>query len=110
MNTNPSLARTNNQAATTRGVIKRFVQVALSLLLLAAVLFIAAGRLDWWMAWAYIGLYVGNVAINALVLLPKNPELIAERGKTKVNAKSWDRMLGFFITIAMLAMLIVAGL
>ena len=91
-------------------VVKRMLQVALTLLLQAAILFISAGRLDWAMAWAYLGVYAGIVAINALVILPKSPELIAERGQTKENTKGWDKWLTTLITILTLAMLIIPGL
>lgn len=110
MNTNPSIAQSNDPVATSHGVMKRFGQVGLGLLLLATSLFLAAGRLDWGMAWAYIGLYVVNVLINALLILPKHPELIAERGATKADAKQWDRLLSLLMTCTTFAMLIVAGL
>jgi protein-S-isoprenylcysteine O-methyltransferase Ste14 len=54
--------------------------------------------------------YVGIVAVNAVVILPKNPELIAERGQTKEDTKSWDKLLTTLITIPTLIMLIIAGL
>jgi protein-S-isoprenylcysteine O-methyltransferase Ste14 len=94
----------------TAAVMKRMLQVVFTMLLQAAILFVSAGRLDWLMAWAYLGVYVGIVAVNAVVILPKNPELIAERGQTKENTKSWDRALTTLITIPTLVMLIMAGL
>ena len=94
----------------TVAVVKRMLQVALTLLLQAAILFISAGRLDWAMAWAYLGVYAGIVAVNALVILPKSPELIAERGQTKENTKGWDKWLTTLITILTLVMLIIPGL
>jgi protein-S-isoprenylcysteine O-methyltransferase Ste14 len=54
--------------------------------------------------------YVGIVTVNAVVILPKNPELIAERGQTKENTKSWDKVLTTLITISTLVMLIIPGL
>ena len=48
-------------------------------LLQAAILFISSGRLDWVMAWAYLGMYVGYVVIIALIVLPKNPGLRCRR-------------------------------
>jgi protein-S-isoprenylcysteine O-methyltransferase Ste14 len=86
------------------------LQVVFTMLLQAALLFVSAGRLDWAMAWAYLGVYAGIVAVNAVVILPKNPELIAERGQTKENTKSWDKLLTTLITIPTLVMLIIPGL
>jgi protein-S-isoprenylcysteine O-methyltransferase Ste14 len=94
----------------TAAVMKRMLQVVFTMLLQAAILFISAGRLDWVMAWAYLGVYVGIVAVNAVVILPRNPELIAERGQTKENTKGWDKLLTSLIAIPTLGTLIVAGL
>jgi protein-S-isoprenylcysteine O-methyltransferase Ste14 len=94
----------------TTAVMERMLQVVFTLSLQAAILFISAGRLDWAMAWAYLGVYAGIVAINAVVILPKSPELIAERGQTKENTKGWDKVLTSLIAIPTLGTLIVAGL
>jgi hypothetical protein len=51
-------------------VAKRFIQIGFLLLLQAAALFIAAGRLSWVAGWAYMGIYVGFIGINALIMLP----------------------------------------
>jgi protein-S-isoprenylcysteine O-methyltransferase Ste14 len=94
----------------TGGVLKRLAQVVLGGVILAACLFVPAGRLDWWAAWVYIAIYFGAVIFNALFVLGKDPELIAERGETRENTKGWDKTVTNFITIATLLTLIVAGL
>ena len=83
------------------------LQVVIQLLVLAAILFIASGHLDWVWAWAYLSVGVGIVVINTLVLAP---ELIAERGQIKEDTKDWDKLLGAFIGIPTLGTVIVAGL
>jgi protein-S-isoprenylcysteine O-methyltransferase Ste14 len=90
---------------------KRLVQVVIQFLILIAILFISSGRLDWGWAWAYIGVGVGILAINVLVVLPRHPEMIAERGKTKKEeTKDWDTKITSVITILTLAQLVGAGL
>ena len=64
-----------------RGIVKRVTQIGVQVLLLAAIFFVSSGRLDWWAAWLYLGIFVTSVVINAAILLRKNPELIAERAK-----------------------------
>ena len=64
-------------------ILKRFIQIGITALLQAAILMAAAGRFTWTWAWAYICLYILAVAVNALVLLPRRPELIAERAEVK---------------------------
>jgi protein-S-isoprenylcysteine O-methyltransferase Ste14 len=83
------------------------LQVVIQTLLIAAILFIASGRLDWGWAWAYLGVGVGILVINASVL---PPELIAERGQIKEDTKRWDKLLGASIAIPTLGTVIVAGL
>jgi len=107
MNANASVNQPNEKSDLTSRVRKRMLQVVVQFLILAAILFIASGRLDWVWAWAYLGVGVGIVAINALVL---PPELIAERGQIKEDTKSWDKVLGILLITPTLGTLIVAGL
>jgi F0F1-type ATP synthase assembly protein I len=55
----------------TRAILKRLLQVSVSTLIQAAILFIASGRFDWMMAWIYVGLIVGVPIVNSLFILPK---------------------------------------
>jgi protein-S-isoprenylcysteine O-methyltransferase Ste14 len=110
MNTSPFTQQSNTKSDVTAGVLKRLIEVGVAILIQAAILFISAGRLDWDVAWAYLVVYVGVVAINSLMILPKNPELIAERGQPKKNAKNWDKVLSSLTGVASLITLVVAGL
>ncbi len=93
-----------------RRVVRRFAQIGVSALLQAGIL-LAAGRLAWTWAWVYVALYVLTVAANALILLPRHPELIAERAEVKAGAKDWDRVLAPLVSaVGPLAMLLTAGL
>ena len=107
MDANASVDQPNGKSDLTSRVRKRMLQVVIQTLLIAAILFIASGRLDWGWAWAYLGVGVGILVINASVL---PPELIAERGQPKENVKDWDRVLAIFIIIPTLGTLIVIGL
>jgi len=107
MNANTSVEQPNGKSDLTRRIRKRLLQVAIQFLILAAILFISSGRLDWVWAWAYLGLGVGILAINVLVV---SPELIAERGEIKEDIKGWDRVLTTLIILPTLGTPIVAGL
>jgi protein-S-isoprenylcysteine O-methyltransferase Ste14 len=98
--------------ATLRPLIRRrIIQVVISIVLQGAILFTAAGSLAWPMAWAFIGVNVGFVITNALVLIPRNPEVVAERAQMKKGAKSWDKVLApLMAVLGPLLMLGVAGL
>ncbi len=100
-----------NGRSEARGEIrKRAIQVVTTYLLLAAILFVSAGRLDWGMAWLYLGVYLGVLVANLLIVLPRQPEMVAERSRIKEDAKAWDKALGIVIGIPTLGTLIVAGL
>lgn len=92
-------------------VMKRAVQVAMLLLFQAAILFLASGRLDWVMAWVYIGMYLVAISINAPIMLRHNPETIAERAEVGENWKDWDKIIGGLFALSYFVfMLLVAGL
>jgi protein-S-isoprenylcysteine O-methyltransferase Ste14 len=60
---------------------------------MVAILFLSAGRLDWVMGWALVGVYVSWDIIVALLLMPRSPGLIAERAGIQEGSKTWDIVL-----------------
>ena len=80
-----------NRAKINRIAVMRFIIV---IILMLAVLFLSAGRLDWWEAWAYTGLTLVVLIISRVVLLRNDPDLIVERltAGQKDNVKSWDKV------------------
>jgi len=83
------------------------------IILMLAVLFLSAGRLDWWEAWAYGGLALVVLIISRVVLLKTNPDLIIERmtaGQAD-NVKPWDKIFVPIIALTIpLITWVVAGL
>ena len=108
MNTNISANQPNDKSDLASMIRKRMLQVVVQFLVLAAILFISSGRLNWVWAWAYLGVGVGILAINLLVM---SPELIAERGRTdKKDTKAWDRVLTTLSIFPTMGVPIIAGL
>jgi protein-S-isoprenylcysteine O-methyltransferase Ste14 len=66
--------------------------------------------MDWFWAWAYLTVIMGVFAVNAVLFLPRNLELIAERAGAKENTKSWDRTLVKFYAIFYFVPFLIAGL
>ena len=93
-----------------RSIKKRMLQVVLQLLITSALLFLIAGTLNWPMAWALIAVQLGVLVFNALYLLPRNPEAVAERSAIKAGTKGWDRVVISLISVAAIALLVVSGL
>ena len=95
------------------GIIRRMVQVLITILIQAVVLFLSAGTLRWWDAWVYVGIYLAGVAVNAVFMLRLNPETIVERGgaAASTNWKEWDKIVGIvFAVLYFIGILVVAGL
>lgn len=94
------------------GVVRRMVQILVSLLIQGLILFGAAGTLRWGAAWVYFGLSLAGIAVNA-IFMRHNPETIAERGRGAVagNWKEWDKIVGIaFALFYFFGILLVAGL
>lgn len=113
MHTNASSNQPNEKSKITHPILKRSLQIGFNIIIQAVILFISSGRLDWIMAWAYIGVNAAIPVANMVILIQRSPDfkdLIAERTKTREDAKDWDRMLINIGALTFFAMLIAAGL
>ncbi len=99
-----------------RGAPLSAARIALSLIavlgVLAALLFIPAGRLDWPEAWALLVAYGAFLAAYAWWGLRRDPEQLRERGQARKaeNVKPWDKAIMAAYTVFLLLTPIVAGL
>jgi protein-S-isoprenylcysteine O-methyltransferase Ste14 len=93
-----------------RSGVNRIFQVLGSLMLFGVILFVAAGRLDWWEAWIFLAIYLVGVLFNGLWSMRHNPEMLNERGRIGANAKSWDKVIGIFYMVFLVAIFVLAGL
>jgi len=88
----------------------RIVQIIVSFLIMGAVLFLAAGRLDWWGAWAYLGIYFFAVLFPGIWMLRHNPDVINERGRITESDKPWDKALMILYCVLLFVLMATAGL
>lgn len=89
-------------------MIRGIVLTAFYLVSLVAILFVSAGRVDWPMGWALLGVYIFISVVNFLLV---DPELVKERSRIKAGVKARDLVLAslsflFFFPVTLL----VAGL
>jgi protein-S-isoprenylcysteine O-methyltransferase Ste14 len=102
---------TNNQNNSTQLILRRILQLLFFLALMGAILFTTAGKINWLHGWIFLGSYLILLVANALIMLPRNSDLIKERGQKKENVKGWDEILVKLNTfIIMFGSLLVAGL
>jgi protein-S-isoprenylcysteine O-methyltransferase Ste14 len=93
-----------------RLVVKTLMRVVLFVLIMAGIWYLASGRLDWVMAWAFLIFYAVGGVIAALIA-PLDQELIEERTQIKEGVKDWDKPIALVLSVLYpLGMLILAGL
>jgi protein-S-isoprenylcysteine O-methyltransferase Ste14 len=95
-----------------RAGIRWIAQAAIFVLILAAILFLSAGTLDWLMAWVYLGVFFVCLLFNGIYLARRNPELLKERSeiKPRQGVEKWDVVLSALVRVLMPAALVVCGL
>ena len=94
------------------GSVAKWVRRELSGTVTAGVILVTtSGRWDWVIGWALVGIYTVSFAAQAIILIPRSPELLAERSvRMGKDTKPWDRVLLPFYGLASLAVLVIAGL
>lgn len=91
-------------------ILRYAIREALGLVLMGVALFWSAGRIDWWPAWALIGLMLAWTTATAIVILRFSPDLLADRLGPRTGAESWDLAIMSIVGVTTLVRLIVAGL
>jgi protein-S-isoprenylcysteine O-methyltransferase Ste14 len=91
-------------------MVKVILKFMIYILVMPVILFLPAERVDWGMAWIYLGLLMVGTMSNMLLLMRNNPDLLIERSQIKKGAKVWDQVLARLVGLGQSVMLIVAGL
>jgi protein-S-isoprenylcysteine O-methyltransferase Ste14 len=104
--------KVNQPRTSAAGLLRRGAQVLVAVALLAALLFLSSWRLDWVMAWVYVGTFA--VALTAMTVYEElgNPELMEERSefKPREGVQTWDVILSAVVRLSLLGSYVVAGL
>ena len=89
------------------------IGILIMLILPAVILIGSSGRINWIMAWVYIGITTTFAVRSRIIMFRINPDLVAERANSlnQKNAMSWDKKLMPLVAIiGPILMLVVAGL
>ncbi len=104
----------NNQSEDISGISwTMVVRFLVYVVLLPFVLFIAAGRFDWTMAWIYIGIHILFTLVSRLIVFRTNPETLVERARStqKEDVAGEGRLMVLIVgLIGPLVLWIIAGL
>jgi protein-S-isoprenylcysteine O-methyltransferase Ste14 len=91
-------------------VIARFlVSCVVFLFLVALALFVPAG-IHWTEGWIFLSIFILQLAIAAVYLWRRNPEIFAARSKFHAGTKSWDWVAVSILIPSFMAIFPVAGL
>ena len=110
MNISPRTVSPKERADVSAGVRRWAIKGAVGVLTAALLLFLPAWRLDWPMGWAVVALYGLWHGALALLLIPRSPELLAERGAgPQEGAKRWDTAVLGVVGLTTIAKYVIAG-
>jgi protein-S-isoprenylcysteine O-methyltransferase Ste14 len=95
-----------------REITKWVVQATLGVVAYGLILFLAAGTVDWIWGWAQLIIIAAFMAAHPLLLIPIDPELLAEREKgfRDEGVKRWDKWIAGLAGGMLLPLWVVAGL
>lgn len=83
---------------------KKAISYAIGLpLALLVLIFLPAGRLDWWPGWAFIIFLVVIYGIALLIMRRVNPVIFRARSRFQAGTKRWDLILVSLICLGMIA-------
>ncbi|WP_017660807.1 methyltransferase family protein [Baaleninema simplex] len=102
-----------NESVELRKIESEYVKIAIKsivrLLIFLALIFLAAGRIDYWQGWVFSGIVLTYAAI-AIVLFSDMPDLAKERDKPGPGMKGWDKVFWAFYRFLSLAIFVIAAL
>jgi protein-S-isoprenylcysteine O-methyltransferase Ste14 len=91
---------------------KAFAGLLFVLLVMAALLFLSAGTLDYWQAWAFLAVYLTSSLAITLYLMKKDPSLLARRmrGGPTAEKEPTQKIIMFFAALGFIALLVFPAL
>jgi len=92
------------------GAIRWLVRETLGNLILIGILVGIVGRWHWWMGWALVAVYIVWTVSTAVLILPVNPAMLAERARPHADTKRWDKALLGALGLLIVAEYVVASL
>jgi protein-S-isoprenylcysteine O-methyltransferase Ste14 len=91
---------------------RAWLAVAALALVMGALLFVAAGTVQYWQAWVYLSVFVGASALTTLDLIRRDPVLLERRMKGGPTAEEepTQRIIMAFASLGFIALLVVPAL
>ena len=92
--------------------VKAFGGLLLLFLIMAALLFIPAGTLDYWQAWTFLTVYFAWSLAITLYLMRKDPDLLARRmsGGPTAEERTSQKIIMSFTSLGFIGLIVVPAL
>jgi protein-S-isoprenylcysteine O-methyltransferase Ste14 len=91
-------------------IARGFVSLAVTIIVMAVLLFATAGTLSWPLGWWFILAFVLCVLVAMAIIWRANPELFTARSRVQPGTKSWDYIFLILVVAGFILMPLVAGL
>ncbi len=91
-------------------VFRSFVSLVVTLIIMALLLFVSAGTLNWSLGWWFMAAFLACTLIAVAVIWQLNPEIFVARSRIQPGTKTWDYFFIALIIGGFMAVLPVAGL
>ncbi len=92
--------------------VKALASVAIVVLVMAALLFVAAGTFDYWQAWTFLAVYLASSLAITLYLMKADPKLLARRMRGGPTAESSpkQKLIMTLTSLGFVALIVVPAL
>jgi protein-S-isoprenylcysteine O-methyltransferase Ste14 len=91
---------------------KAFIGLLFLFLVMAALLFVPAGTLDYWQAWVFLAIYFASSLAITLYLMKKDPKLLERRmrGGPTAEKETSQKIIMFFTSLGFIGLLVLPAL
>jgi protein-S-isoprenylcysteine O-methyltransferase Ste14 len=91
---------------------RAWLAIAVLAVVMGLLLFVSAGAVRYWQAWAYLSIFVGASVLITLYLMRKDPALLERRmrGGPTAEKQPAQRFIMLCASVAFIALLVVPGL
>src|SRR6202012_3249009 len=91
---------------------KALISLAILMIIMAALIFIAAGTLDYWQAWVFLAVYLASSLGITLYLMGRDPMLLQRRrrGGPTAEKQPAQKIIMSFTSLGFIALLVLPAL
>jgi len=93
-----------------KGIRARFAQLASQLVITGIVMFLCAGSMTWARGWLNLVVAATSMAALGVWVIPRNPEVIAERSRLHEDTATFDKVIVPIYTVLTGAIYVVGAL